>query len=147
MALAWACVRGTYVPGYVSLEIASIALGGNDAYKRLAYLKERLHLLQIAQPAQDRVRFVLDPLTEYLAGLWLVIHYRTDDTKWRALLHEVDSAAGGPERIKGFLLALRDCCRARRADVPQFLVQDLDRRAGLSLTPRVNSVQNAVVAD
>jgi hypothetical protein len=121
MALAWACVRGNFVPGYIPFPTAREALGGSDVDDRLRYLERRLQILQTAQPAQDRIRFLLDPLAEYLAGLWLVEHYGHDEALWNGFFGQTSVAPGGSERIGGFLLALRDCCMSHNDAVPEWV--------------------------
>ena len=68
-ALAWECLAETYRPGPARTEDARAALGGDDAAARLGYLEERLRLIRTVLTAKDRVRFLLDPLAECLAGL------------------------------------------------------------------------------
>ena len=132
-ALAWECLSETYRPGTGRIEDARAALGGEDPEGRLRYLEERLRLIRTVPPAKDRVRFLLDPLAEYLAGLSRVEFCGGDEAKWRGFLAEANAKEGAPEAIKGFLLAVRDCClaRAKEAGVPGFVERDLAARAGL----------------
>jgi hypothetical protein len=135
MALAWACVQTKFVPGYVSVEVACEAIGGADPDERLEYLERRLQLLQRAQPTQDRIRFLLDPLAEYLAGLWLIDQYQRDEALWRNLVQNLRGTAGSVVRNRGFLLALRDCCLARTDRVPIWIVLELERQATAATPP------------
>jgi hypothetical protein len=65
--------------------------------------------------------------------LYLVEHYRDNEQLWRGFLAKVDEVPGAPEAIKDFLLAVRDCCLARGAElkVPGFVAGDLASRAGM----------------
>src|SRR5207247_2368030 len=122
-------------PGFVSKAKATGAVGGKDAAERLAYLERRLHLTQIVQPNQDRVRFLLDPLAEYLAGLHLVEQYADREDAWRHLFERAEAATREqPVATRGFLLALRECCLARGEGgmVPAWVETELARLAGLS---------------
>ena len=66
--LAWKCLEQTFKPIPITRENALITLDNNDAEDCLEYLEYRLHLIQTIGAAKDEIRFVLDPLAEYLAG-------------------------------------------------------------------------------
>jgi hypothetical protein len=126
-ALARACVSDTLRPGWLPWQRAIDALDGVDAEKRLDYLHSRLRLVEISEPAKDRVRFLLDPLAEYLAALREIEIIGTDDTGWKAYLQRADSIVDSPRSIQGFLLALRDCCAIPEASaaLPAFVEYEL----------------------
>ena len=101
-AIAWECLQQSFRPTPARLAQVLAAMGGDDAEARLKYLEERLHVIQTVQPAQDQVRMVLDPLTEYLAGLYLVEQYGTNEAAWRTFLAErrdEGGRAGGSPRL------------------------------------------------
>jgi HEAT repeat protein len=102
-------------------------------HDRLGYLERRLHLIETLEPERDRVRFLLDPVAEYLAGLHLVEIYKADESEWREFLAQADVKSGNTEASRGFLLAVRDCCLARRGHVPvpDFLEDQLTERAAV----------------
>jgi hypothetical protein len=83
--------------------------------------------------ARDRIRFTLDPLAEYLAGLYLVEQNRDNEDSWRQFLAQAGAVPGAPETTKGFLLAIRDCCHAKGAEwnVPIWVAHELARQVGL----------------
>jgi hypothetical protein len=56
---------------------------GNDAEARLYYLEKRLLLVEVTSVREDRVRFKLDPLAEYLAAMHLIEQFEAQPTKWR----------------------------------------------------------------
>lgn len=135
-AVAWECLKQLYRPTTAQREDGIVVLSGNDAEKRLDYLETRLRLIQTIGPAKDQFRFALDPLAEYLAGLHLVDIYSQDEQLWRDFLTTADAMPGAPTAIQGFLLAVRDCCLAKgkAARVPDFVLDELAKRAGLTLT-------------
>jgi hypothetical protein len=67
-------------------------------------------------------------VAEYLAGLHLVREHGQDETAWKAVLERLDACEGGLEAIRGFVLALRDCCLCRPGEVPDFLADELAKR-------------------
>lgn len=134
-AIAWECLKQTYRPAPAKREDAIAALGGDNAEARLKYLEDRLRLIQTIGPALDQIRFALDPLAEYLAGLQLLENYGKNQGQWRKFLTQAAAMPGAPTAIKGFLLAVRDCCIAKGAEskVPDFVAQELGKQAGLAL--------------
>ncbi len=131
---AWECLRKTYGPGQGKKEDVRAELCTVDLSEELpAYLEDRLRVIRTIAPAKTHVQFVMDPLSEYLAGLRLVELYGNSEEKWRAFLDQADLMPGSPEAIKGFLLAVRDCCEAKGAEhrVPDFVAEELGKRAGL----------------
>jgi HEAT repeat protein len=140
-AIAWQCLKREYKPQSANYEdvLRAIASPNEDdddkkdkAKVRLKYLENRLRLIRIKEPGY-KVLFDLDPLAEYLAGLYLVDDCREDEEKWREFLAEADSKSGAPEAIKGFLLAGRDCYLAKvpEAKVTDLVPEELGRRADL----------------
>jgi hypothetical protein len=94
---------------------------GDDAEARLDYLQKRLLLVAVTGVREDRVRFKLDPLAEYLAAMDLIERLKAQPTKWRHLLKDTVSNA---DSAREFLLALRDCVRTSPG-VPSFVVSEL----------------------
>ncbi|HAJ61412.1 MAG TPA: PBS lyase [Cyanobacteria bacterium UBA8543] len=134
-AIAWECLKQTYLPTTAKREDAIAALGGDNAEARLKYLEDRLRLIQTIGPALDQIRFSLDPLAEYLAALQLLENYGKNQGQWRKFLAQAAAIPGAPTAIQGFLLAVRDCCLAKgeQAKVPSFVPQELEKQAGLAL--------------
>jgi hypothetical protein len=114
---------------------AIAVLIGDNAEARLHYLENRLRLIQTIGPAQDQIRFALDPLAEYLAALQLLEQYGKNQGHWRKFLAQTAAIPGAPVAIQGFLLAVLDCCLAKGAEakVPDFVAQELSKRAGASI--------------
>jgi len=132
--IAWECLKETCRPTPARIDAVLEALGGGDvAEEGVKYLEKNLRLVQVIGEGRDRVKFALDPLAEYLAGLYLVEHDRDNEQRWREFLAKADAVPGAPEAIKGFLLAVRDCCLEKSADltVASFVADELAKRAGL----------------
>jgi HEAT repeat protein len=141
---AWECLRRTFRPSPASTEAVLRALGGNpEAQKSLDHLEGKLQLIQIIGAGRDRVKFSLDPLAEYLAALHILEENRDSEQRWSEFLDHVDQAgapAGVFTSIKGFLLAVRDCCLVKAgeagissvaADLLRSVAKELGRRSGL----------------
>lgn len=114
-AIAWECVQQNYQPGSCKRDDAINAMSTvnpDHPETRLDYLENRLHLIQTVGSAKDTIRFCLDPLAEYLAGLYIVEQLGNNDSKWRSgFLQKADSLSknGHQNVMKGFLLAVCDC--------------------------------------
>ena len=129
-AVAWACLEPTYCPAVARRDTAltllktenPIDLAPEDC---LVYLEQRLRVVQTLEPG-DKLRLTLDPLAEYLAGLYLVDRCgdaanSESETLWRDFLASVEDKKADPATIRGFLLAVRDCCQSQQTPVPDFV--------------------------
>jgi hypothetical protein len=134
--VAWSCLKTFYRPGDAPKEDLRGELAkletGHSPEALLKDLEHRLRLIQTVEPNETHVQFVLDPLGEYLAGMVVVEKYRGVTREWERFLERADEMPGAPEFIKGFLLAVRDCCLAEREiRVPNFVPDELGKRGGL----------------
>lgn len=160
--IAWECVQPTFKPETADRQEVLTQLAGQlgegeaakeTATQQLKYLEERLFLIRMVKPANQRLRMALDPLAEYLAGLYVVEQYRNDEEAWRKFLAEAAEKPGTLEEIRGFLLAVRECCLVRAIDakVPDFVAEELGRLAGLDLAAleqeRLNRRIRYLIAD
>jgi HEAT repeat protein len=129
--IAWECLRHTFRPVPAKFDAVLSALG-EDAEAQLERLGQKLRIVETIGVARDRIRFTLDPLAEYLAGLYLVEQNRDNEGSWRQFLAQADAVPGAPETTKGFLLAIRDCCQAKGAEwnVPLWVVGELAGKVG-----------------
>jgi len=133
-AVAWACLEETFRPAAAEIDDdvlpAIKAIEEKNANERLTYLDERLHLVEIIEPRYDKIRYLLDPLAEYLAGMHLVGSCRDNKEKWKEFLAQADEMKGDLEAIRGFLLAVYDCCIAKQKDenIPQFAIDECAKR-------------------
>jgi formylglycine-generating enzyme required for sulfatase activity len=140
--VAWECLKQTYRPRLVKKAEAIAALEKavkEDAPARLEYLEHRLQVLQSPDPG-DSVRIILDPLAEYLAATYCVENHcrqKHPDAAWRTFFQEIDrkldQANETSEVIRGFLLAVWDCCedKAKEERIPDFVATELDAKAGV----------------
>ncbi|GAX41682.1 hypothetical protein NIES4075_26790 [Tolypothrix sp. NIES-4075] len=136
-AIAWECLKQTFRPTTAILNDVLAALDAHDHPEaRLEHLKKRLHLIDIIGSAEDKIRFALDPLAEYLAGLYLLDSYGNDKTSWQNFLTQAE-ATSDIELIKGFLLAIQDCYLAKGAEaqIPDFVAKKLATLTGLVPQP------------
>ena len=139
-AIAWACVQPTYRPNWIKKETAIAVLAQTDAttaLARLEYLEKRLQFLKTPDSG-DLTGVFLDPLAEYLAAAYLVDHHSQQENPpaaWQNFFETLDQklakANETPEIVRGFLLALRDCCLddVQNENIPPDLPDQLARKA------------------
>lgn len=132
-AIAWECLKLRYKPATAKIKDALTALStvnDKDAELRLNYLEEKLHLIQTVGAGKEEIKFNLEPVAEYLAGLHLVENYGIDEDKWLDFLLGAESQNLQAE-IKGFLLAVRDCYLVKipEAQDTDFLPKELSDRS------------------
>ncbi|MFM2432718.1 MAG: hypothetical protein RLZZ511_3932 [Cyanobacteriota bacterium] len=138
--IAWECLKQTYRPAPAKRQTLIVTLQRElrvdeaQAIAWLTHLENRLRIIQTVGPAQDQICFALDPLAECLAALHWVEYYGHDVTAWNQWFMQADRMPGNPDSIQGFLLAMRDCCLHRTVDleIPEFVIDELGRRVGLS---------------
>jgi HEAT repeat protein len=165
--IAWECLKTKYRPIPAKLDDVLEALSNKQqelsALKNIRdegekteiiqnitkYMENDLRLIQTYGARQDRIRFALDTLSEYLAALFLVREYGSSEKEWvgffastdekfvdqrllqRALKDEVvDRKENLPDAILSFLLALYDCCSTEEASglIPDFVLNELRRK-------------------
>ncbi|MBV6625603.1 MAG: HEAT repeat domain-containing protein [Rivularia sp. (in: Bacteria)] len=131
--IAWECLKKTFRPGSRKLDDVVAVLDNQDSVNsRLHHLEKRLRIIQISEPGRDKIRFALDPLAEYLAALYLIDNYGQDNDKWIEFINATKSV-NDLEAIKGFLLAVQDCCASNAEDVPDSVVAALSELTGVVL--------------
>jgi hypothetical protein len=128
--IAWECLKQSYKPATAQRDVVLNELGGEDAKTRLAYLENSLQVIQANDPSEERLRFSLDPLAEYLAGLYLVEKYSDNEQLWRDFFIQIDAQSSDLETTKDFLRVLLDCyfAKATEYSLPDFLLQELKQR-------------------
>jgi len=121
------CCKEEYYPAAADREGVLKEMKGEQAEARLDYLENKLRVLR---RDKAQTRFVLDPLAEYLAGMQVVETYKGNTAHWKSFFKRADEKS--PEKIKGFLLAVRDCCLvAKDVNVPDDVCEELEKRGGL----------------
>jgi HEAT repeat protein len=134
--VAWCCVRRSFHPGTAKRSKILLALKRwNGDAQQLTYLEEHLRIIQAYGVIQEDVRFSLDPLAEYLAAIFVASRLRSNMTRWRRLLRRVDKVDKSFASYDGFLLALRDCCLAKKSEfgINDAIVDELTNRTHLNL--------------
>ncbi|MFN6565630.1 SUMF1/EgtB/PvdO family nonheme iron enzyme [Dendronalium sp. ChiSLP03b] len=128
-AVSWKCLEQTYRPTPIprTAALAFLAeIDPNDSHHtRLNYLEASLKLVQKIEP--DKIRITLDPLAEYLAGLYLVNKYKDNIAAWTKLLEDIEQKLENLQVNKGFLLALWDCCEIKKKEfnIPDSIIEQL----------------------
>jgi hypothetical protein len=127
--IAWECLKQTFRPTTAARDVALAALKGNDAENRLKYLEERLRLIQTVGAAENKIRFTLDPLAEYLAAMQVLELCQENQQFWNEFWHQVKTAPEDIELITGFLQALQDCSQVlgKEANLPHEIAVDLSQ--------------------
>lgn len=125
--LAWHCLKHDFRPRAINRNSILSELdqlqNSTEEFKfspdeRLKYIENTLSIIRTEGADKNKVRFILDPLAEYMAGLYLIELYGDDEAFWRnEILEKAESETTNIEEVKGFLLALRDCCLARRSEI------------------------------
>jgi HEAT repeat protein len=125
--IAWECVKQTFQPITAKRDTILAVLSGNDLENRLQYLEKRLHLIHTIGAAQDKIRFTLDPLAEYLAAMQMLELCQKNQYLWNEFWHQITTSSEGIESIIGFLLALQDCSQVlgKEANLPQEIALEL----------------------
>jgi hypothetical protein len=137
--IAWECLRKTFRPDAARYEDVVSVLNEEGADSKLRYLEHRLRLVHAVQPAQDQIRFLLDPMAEYFAAMYLVESNGDDEARWQAFLEDVDAKEGGLDRVKGFLVAVFDCGKNySEKKIPAFVSEQIAFRAGLEMSDQTS---------
>jgi formylglycine-generating enzyme required for sulfatase activity len=127
--IAWECLKETYLPSNARYQdvLGELTKTKEDGKKRLDYLIDRLLLVQRLKG--NKIRIALDPVAEYLAALALVDRCQ-DQEIWAEFLQEVDKKPD-LSQIRGFLLAVRNCCEQKAKSLPNGVLEELNKRADL----------------
>jgi hypothetical protein len=84
--------------------------------------------------SRERLRFVLEPLSEYLAAMYWIEANGNDEDQWEALLARIAPSSQNEISKGGFIHALQDCCATKYADlIPQFVPVELERLSGIGM--------------
>ncbi|MGB8701759.1 MAG: HEAT repeat domain-containing protein [Thermosynechococcaceae cyanobacterium] len=124
-ALAWACVKTQFYPNAISRTEAIAAIAALDRPEpevHLNYLEQTLRLIETVGAGQDRVRFCLDPLAEYLAALAVVERLGQQASQWQTtILKPAEGLRTSVpiETMRVFLWAIQDVYQTRYPQVNQ----------------------------
>lgn len=134
--IAWECLKKNYRPSLVTQTEVSNSLRRENIPDGVKdYLENKLRILHLIGPGKDHLKFALDPLSEYLAGLHIIAENRGEDAFWRNFILEINKkAVETPDAMTGFILAVRDCCMAKGEEfgVPLYVEDELGKLMGIS---------------
>jgi len=134
--VAWQCLKDAFYP-MPTKRADAVAVFEKEGIgtSAIKYMDEKLKIIQIIGAARDRIRFILDPLAEYLAGLYVIKQCGNREEDWTRFLEQFEEHESYPTKSKGFLLALYDCSVVRSAQggIPQSV---LDRILQLLAAPQ-----------
>lgn len=140
-AIAWKCLEETLSPRSIAYEKCLEALRNGEATAEMNrldiptscldessrpllvnYLAENLNIIKFLDTYPQHVCFTIDPLSEYLASLYLLNKYGQNQQDWNKFL-----AKAGKLKEKGFILALKNCCisKGNEFKVPGFVKEKL----------------------
>jgi hypothetical protein len=120
-SLANAAVFPALQPAAILWDRAVEAVGDETA---LQVMKERLTLIQSVGLTEDRLAFVLDPVAEYLAALYLVDRNGTDASRWRDTFEDMEQKGVDTRAAEGFLVAINEVFAYRCGAPSPALLQD-----------------------
>jgi hypothetical protein len=138
--ISWNCLREGFQPKAADMTSVIDALtdGHMEPQVVLDYLEERLHLIQTLGPARDRIKFVLDPLAEYLAALYLRDTWQRQRTVWDEFEPEAIKITANLQ-VTSFLVAIDDCWSAARMEVPRFVIEKISAASTASSAGTIDS--------
>lgn len=134
--VAWECLKDFYRPTEARYaEVLKALTQGEDAAALaaakacLGYLKKPLGLIQISA-AETTVKIILDPIAEYLAALQVTEYCQQEEPeeRWQQFFETIDADQDNLPTMRGFLLAVRNCCEKERK-LPTGVLDSLNERA------------------
>jgi hypothetical protein len=133
--VAWHCLRNSFHPAQANTVEVLNAFGETDeAASLLDHLEQRLNLIRRVGVSRDRVRFVLEPLSEYLASMYWLELNGNDDEQWHALFSKLATSKQADVPISGFIHGLQDCCATKYAGlIPDFAPLELEKISGVGM--------------
>ena len=140
--IAWHCLKNTLTPTEMPLadlvaallqteDGISLPVGQTDPNTVITFFVEKLRLLQWHGSDNSHVKFTLDPLSEYLAARYLVVHdYRDNQSQWMEFFEETKEHFKPLQSIAGFIRALDDTLETKGQDghVPAPVLKAMRRR-------------------
>jgi hypothetical protein len=133
--VAWHCLQNGFHPSQANTaEVLSAFRETDQATSLLEHLEQRLNLIRRVGVSRDRIRFVLEPLSEYLASMYWLELNGNDDPEWKALLSRLTKSSQTNVPIDGFIHALQDCCATKYAGlIPDFAPIELEKISGIAI--------------
>ncbi len=126
--VAWDCIKRDLRPRMANRDrIAARIRREGVSIDVLTYLEVRLKIVRTVSPAETDLQFVMDPLAEYLGAMHALEIVKSSHRLWRALIRKLQGIPGGPQRVRGFVIALRDSCESGERQAPDFAREYLDQ--------------------
>jgi hypothetical protein len=126
--MAWECIRSKFRPGRGKQECI-LSEAGPEAVsaEMMTDFEKRLCIIECGRDL--KFQFLLDPLAEYLAALYLVRENRSDSQKWGRFLTDATGMPGAPNEIVGFLIAVSDSIAWKESDygIPSFVLAEINQ--------------------
>ena len=121
--IASLCLAENFQPTDIERKETIEAIGEGGEWM-LEYLQKRLQIVAISGVRENRVRFQLDPLAEYLAAIDACRRFGGDKRRWSRYLGKLKPKA---KDAREFLLALEDCARNAKLGyaTPAFVADEL----------------------
>ena len=130
------CLAPRFQPDSASRTEIEEALRGAGLPDTILSELEKMRLVVAVDQEKKKLKIVMDPLAEYMAALSLLDECGTDERQWRTFLDRVKENTTEIANIRGFLLAVRDCClRENLTDV----AAELARKTSSDLVLEVRS--------
>ena len=131
--IAWECLKNDYRPlPAINENVKNSVADVENGKEIFRHLKDKLMVIEEVGVDND-IRFKMDPLAEYFAAMYLVEQKKDAEKEWKDFFEDALSKEDSPENIKGFLLAVRDCCLTEEAknEIPSFVAKELEKMTGL----------------
>lgn len=96
---------------------------------RLQYLETSLRLIQTVGNPDEHIRFVFEPVAEYLAGLYLLETYSHDEEFWQTFIMLIDKIHKTPDAIEKFLRIIRGCIHSHNTNQYHYIIDILAKFA------------------
>ena len=143
--VAWECLKKEYHPMPVEYKNVKQSLGKLiNGERAFVVLEDKLKIIEL-KGTDDMVSFKIEPLAEYLAGMHLVEVNSHHIEKWQEFIERASSKQRASENIKGFLLAVCDCCLTENAKsiVSDSVVEKLNQITKTSIEQQTVVVINS----
>jgi HEAT repeat protein/DNA replication protein DnaC len=127
------CLKKDYRPLHADkVKVKEALASAKISETILKYLCDRLKIIEEKGEKESELAFKIDPLAEYLAADYLVEKNGYSEDKWQKCFEDIEkiinknTKTGNKNSIKGFLVAVKDCCEINK-DIPPFVVEELTK--------------------
>lgn len=141
--IAWQCLKNTLTPSlskkneiieHLEKELEKRKWKLPDVELPISHLEKNLNLIRQIGVSREDIRFMIDPLAEYLASMYFTEMLGKDDIKWKIFISALKKNKQLSERIIGFIYALQDCCSTKyKNSISEFVPKEMAKAAGIKL--------------